>query len=92
LYFTVDNIELYKFMIEHFDPRIKFCQEVDDYKKYPVGTRLKDGGVVINSEATSHGMPNRIAICYSEAEGQCSICGWRINCGYFRSEFTQQKQ
>ena len=71
-------------MVEHFDPRIKFCQEVDDHAKYQVGTRLKNGAVVINSEKTSHWMKDRIDYCYSDLEAKCDICGWRINCGYFK--------
>jgi hypothetical protein len=71
-------------MTEHFDPRIKFCQEVEDFKKFSIGTRLNNVGVVISSEAASHEMPDRIAVCYSEKEGKCNICGWRINCECFK--------
>ena len=78
-------------MVEHFDPRIKFCQEVDNYKNYPVGITLKDGSVVINSEAASHWMGDRIDYCSSEVEGKCGTCGWSINCGYFKKVATKEE-
>jgi hypothetical protein len=73
-------------MVEHFDPRIKFCKEVNYVGFYPVGKILEDGGTVISGEVGSCGKPDWVDVCYSKDEGQCGICGWRINCGYFKSK------